>query len=397
MTFRLNTKTLFLTYPQNSTTKEQALDNIKSTFNNNIEFAIVAKELHQDGNSHLHILIKLIKKIDIRNKKILDDLTEKSGNYQSARNIKDVIQYITKDDDYLTSKINVLKYLENSNKKQTQDAKGIWSSVAEDIETLTLNELSIKYKSLFIQHSKKIIDAYNHYQNQKHQIDIKTYYDNIYTSVEFKPFQQDILNIVDGDVDRRKVYWYYDNIGNTGKSYLTTYLELYKNAYVITGGKHTDMYRHYNNEKIIILDLPRDYDSNESIYSVIENFKNGYFLDTKYEGSRKRFIPPHVIVMANFKPILNKLSKDRLQLIDITPEINSITNQTNCSLTYSSEEDTDFDGYNQSTPIKLNTTYTYSTSNDIKTEVPTSISIEPKIPDIEPIKIPLKKQKLKLA
>ena len=52
----------------------------------------------------------------------------------------------------------------------------------------------------------------------------------------------------------------------------------------------------------------------------MECFKNGYVLDTKYEGQKKRFVPPHIFVFSNSLPDISKLSKDRWNIIDINEE-----------------------------------------------------------------------------
>lgn len=105
----------------------------------------------------------------------------------------------------------------------------------------------------------------------------------------------------------REVYWYYCATGNSGKS---TFARNQKNAYIITGGKQADIYYAYQYEPVVIFDWPREAEERVP-YGVIEAFKNGYFLSTKYECIPKRFATPHVIIFANFQPDKSKLSLDR--------------------------------------------------------------------------------------
>jgi len=140
-----------------------------------------------------------------------------------------------------------------------------------------------------------------------------------YKDVKWNEFQTELLDIIEGSVDDRKVYWYYDYVGNQGKSYISKYLQLTKDVYYITGGKQNDILYGYQGEGIVIIDLARTYADNlEHIYTIIENLKNGQYLSTKYETKQKLFKVPHIIVMANFKPDQSKLSKDRWELRDIT-------------------------------------------------------------------------------
>ena len=113
--------------------------------------------------------------------------------------------------------------------------------------------------------------------------------------------------------DPRSILWYYDAVGNTGKSWFANSCP---NAYVITGGKHADIYYAYNFEPVVIFDWPRDHEDRFP-YGVAEAFKNGYFLSTKYEVKRVRFEVPHVIVFSNFYPDRSKLSNDRWEINEL--------------------------------------------------------------------------------
>ena len=46
-------KNLFLTFPQNSTTKEQLMTQIKSHFGDNQDYTIDCEEKHKDEGDHL--------------------------------------------------------------------------------------------------------------------------------------------------------------------------------------------------------------------------------------------------------------------------------------------------------------------------------------------------------
>lgn len=128
-------------------------------------------------------------------------------------------------------------------------------------------------------------------------------------------WQIDLSNYLAEDADPRKIIWYYDNTGNSGKSYFSTRFKA-KTSYLVTGGKNQDIYYAYNYEQVVFFDLPRakqDYVP----YDVMESFKNGYFLSTKYECKPVRFNVPHVIVFANFYPDTSKLSMDRWEIKQI--------------------------------------------------------------------------------
>jgi len=97
--FRINARSFFLTYAQCSLDKSELL-----TYLLNLEpstkFCRVSCELHEDGHPHLHVLLTLSKKRDIRDKRHFDWM-DQHPNIQSARNIVDVLEYISKDGNFV--------------------------------------------------------------------------------------------------------------------------------------------------------------------------------------------------------------------------------------------------------------------------------------------------------
>lgn len=101
--FRLQAKNLFLTYPQCPITKQQALAQLLAKVQQwQPSVILVACELHSDGHQHLHAAIQLTLKCRIRAVNRLDLVSENGtnyhGNYQAARNWKNTLLYVTKED-----------------------------------------------------------------------------------------------------------------------------------------------------------------------------------------------------------------------------------------------------------------------------------------------------------
>lgn len=70
MPFRLQGKHLFLTYPRCDSSKEDLLTFLNSKLS--IEHYVIAQEQHQDGGLHLHAIVSLTSRCDIRNERLLD-------------------------------------------------------------------------------------------------------------------------------------------------------------------------------------------------------------------------------------------------------------------------------------------------------------------------------------
>nr|CBA10393.1 Rep protein [Alternanthera yellow vein virus] len=105
--FRLNRKNLFLTYSQCPISKEQALQQILNTQTPvNKKFIRVCRELHEDGNPHLHALVQFEGKFQLTNPRFFDlQSPNSSAQYHcfitDAKSSSDVKAYIEKDGDIL--------------------------------------------------------------------------------------------------------------------------------------------------------------------------------------------------------------------------------------------------------------------------------------------------------
>ncbi|CAM91896.1 replication associated protein [Tomato leaf curl Anjouan virus] len=105
--FKINAKNYFITYPQCSITKEEALAQIKSfSYPTNIKFIRVCRELHQDGLPHLHVLIQFEGKFQCTNQRFFDLVSQTRSahfhpNIQGAKSSSDVKAYIEKGGEFL--------------------------------------------------------------------------------------------------------------------------------------------------------------------------------------------------------------------------------------------------------------------------------------------------------
>lgn len=142
---------------------------------------------------------------------------------------------------------------------------------------------------------------------------------------ELRPFQQQILDMMETEPDDRKVYWFYDLNGNTGKTSLAKSLCIrYPNKVLYMGGKAADckygitsFLESGNDLKMVIFDYVRTSEGFVS-YEAIESIKNGIFFNTKYESKMIVFDCPHVVIFSNFRPETEKLSADRWEIINLT-------------------------------------------------------------------------------
>ena len=137
------------------------------------------------------------------------------------------------------------------------------------------------------------------------------------------PWQEKVVQLAEGPVCDRSIYWYWENIGNVGKSQLVRYLCIKHNAILISGRSGDIKYqiktfydKHGTGPKIVIYDIPRTAE-NYINYTALEEVKNGLFASNKYESAMVIINPPHFFCFANFEPYLDAVSKDRWKIVEI--------------------------------------------------------------------------------
>ncbi|CAD32806.1 replication associated protein [Tobacco leaf rugose virus] len=105
--FKSQPKTNFITYPQCSLPKEEALSQLQNLETPvNKKFIKICRELHENGEPHLHVLIQFEGKYQCKNNRFFDLVSPTRSahfhpNIQGAKSSSDVKSYIDKDGDTL--------------------------------------------------------------------------------------------------------------------------------------------------------------------------------------------------------------------------------------------------------------------------------------------------------
>ncbi|AAM78600.1 replication protein [Potato yellow mosaic virus-[Guadeloupe]] len=103
--FSIKAKNYFLTYPHCSLSKEDALSQIQNlNIPVNKKFIKICRELHENGEPHLHVLIQFEGKFNCTNNRLFDLVsptrsTHFHPNIQGAKSSSDVKSYVEKDGD----------------------------------------------------------------------------------------------------------------------------------------------------------------------------------------------------------------------------------------------------------------------------------------------------------
>lgn len=138
-----------------------------------------------------------------------------------------------------------------------------------------------------------------------------------------RPWQLELLAIVKEDPDDRTIHWYWDKVGNVGKSSMKKYLMHEYMAVPIKGKPHDVLYAVAEHRShIYIYDMPRHHAGKRYVapYDCLEEVKDMGFLCGKYESKPVLRNPPHVIVFANTPPDWSEMSTDRWRVREILPD-----------------------------------------------------------------------------
>lgn len=135
-----------------------------------------------------------------------------------------------------------------------------------------------------------------------------------------KKFQKTVEELVASKPDERSIYWFWEDVGNSGKTTFCKYLyHKYKVSVSTSGMSEKDLFHIVAEEKprCVIIDLPREEQAKTLKLGAIEQVKNGFFGTGKYEGHSYCGPNPHVIIFSNRPPWpdeMNNLSQDRWKI-----------------------------------------------------------------------------------
>lgn len=131
------------------------------------------------------------------------------------------------------------------------------------------------------------------------------------------PWQRDLETELLGPADERKIIFYVDPRGNSGKTWFQQwFLSRQRDIAQIVGiGKRDDMaYAIDETKRVFLVSVPRG-EMVHLQYSVLESIKDRLLFSPKYEARMKYFsFWSHVVVFSNEEPDHSRLSLDRFDI-----------------------------------------------------------------------------------
>lgn len=116
--------------------------------------------------------------------------------------------------------------------------------------------------------------------------------------------------------NNREIMFFVDRTGDTGKTWFAQYYcDTKDDGQHILPGKKADMIMALDETKrVFFMDCPRSKQGEFIQYDFLEELKNGYVFNGKYESRHKRLKTPHIVVFMNEEPDMSKLSADRYNI-----------------------------------------------------------------------------------
>lgn len=241
--FRLQAKRIFLTFPQCSRKKEEAVEHLLLKFPDQLDWYIVAEEAHKDGTPHLHCALQFKEKFATRDSHAFDSIGGKHGNYQAMKSQRSCVEYVTKCGNYLVSGIDVDAVKKKQNGKAAFVAKGL-------LDGQTLDDIHDADPGFFLMNKRKI-EEYSSWVAQRNEKKKK---------LPWVPLTQPDIDDLDNDADKRIAVWLMNNIKqdrpfkakqlyiygptNHGKTSLVLHLAKYLQIYYPP--LEEDFYDHYD-------------------------------------------------------------------------------------------------------------------------------------------------------
>lgn len=248
--FRIQAKNFFLTWPQCETPKETVLNRIKLL--DDYHHAVVCRENHADDDGvHLHAFIAFSKQQNKVGSKWLDDLADSHGNYQSAKNVMAVVNYVIKDGDIVFDGFDPVQYcLLGARHKSTAPSTGKDSAreiAAEMIrDGKTLFELDDAMPGWIMMNKRKAQEYISFVAVKKARLSLKDWVpldlDNYVEDWELEIVNWLNNNIRTPRLFKQKQLYIWSEGPNTGKTTLVEQLQSYLSVFRLPKTPYVDGY-----------------------------------------------------------------------------------------------------------------------------------------------------------
>lgn len=275
MKFEINSSKLFLTYPQCPLDKNYVYEYLAETFKPTE--ILVASEQHKNGDLHLHCYMALDHAYRTKDPKFADLPGNYHGNYQGCRSPKNVIQYCSKDENYLAN-FDVSRLLDKKNSR-----KGDMLSLINKKRSLT--ELVGEQPQYLYGYTKLKLDFLNYLKDTAPpKADLPPFLPN--------PWGKVLSTKIKG---KCRHFWIYSTRPNLGKTFkFAKPISNEYNSYIRTGSE--PYWNVSGGEQLIIFD---EYNHANLRYDQLNCVCDGTYQYRLFQCGTIRLVDPLIIVLSN--------------------------------------------------------------------------------------------------
>lgn len=277
-------------------TKVVALDGDVS-----LEYLVFGNEVGESGTPHLQGFVSFVARVRLTQlKQVISD----RAHFEVAKFPEKAAEYCKKDGDFIEFGILTLS------KGKRTDIDAFKDDVKAGV--LTVKELRECHSVVFAKYSQFCTQ---YIQDHNSVLDVEAHV--------LYGWQDSLFHELKLDADPRKIIFCVDLVGNSGKSWFCHYTSgVLPNVQVLLPGRKADMCMMVDlDAKIIFVDATRSKQGEYILYDFLEELKNRYIFSSKYHSVLKCLKKtPHVVVMMNEQPDMNKLSMDRYYILEVSAD-----------------------------------------------------------------------------
>lgn len=310
--FRIASKRLHLTYKGHIDLSD-LLNFLQTATGVKIAWWSGCWEVGGTAYDHTHLGVEFLEKLDVKNARLFDfnDVHPNIKKITTKEHWDNILKYHQKD---------AKKFFTNRNERPDK-SKQKKKTKADDATVEDIHKFDNPGEAVRELNDAKQIGAIELAFKYKEK-DYGPEPENVW----WLPWQADLRKELQGTSDDRRFIWYYDPVGDSGKSIFAEHLQVYwKNALVLTNVNTRDaatilqtIQNRGTNIEIIIVDLSRSCMKaiqKDELYTGLETFKNRVITAQKYTGGTIVLKRMHVVVFSNSLP-LKQLPKKELVVGD---------------------------------------------------------------------------------
>jgi hypothetical protein len=305
----------------NYTAEETAVINsLIGPINNRTRVTFIAYQFEAGENGTPHIQAYFQLSMRMQPETFTDWLERKIGRRPHVEpqrgSSEQCVDYCSKEDTRIpgTEPVVLGEYRGIEGRASRQGHRTDLAAVQNDIhEGMDLQALIDKHFEAFAKYDRFLRQYFTDYQ----QAAARQTLISQTSGTELRNWQNELLSIVNGPVQPRRVSWWWEARGNVGKSFMARHLALHCNSVICQMMKKSDLLhmltKTLQGKKSVVFDLTRSSEAGavSVVYEVLEMLSNGYICSGKYDSQNLWIQPLHLIVFANFEPDRSAMSEDR--------------------------------------------------------------------------------------